>query len=148
VGLAGQIRDAEKARPGIGGAHRGMQSGQASDAKSGIAGKPAVMLPVVAQDPAARAALLTPDSWSWFTETGRTRAPSWRNEVTLRPVEMFTEYEPGSYVAYVSPTPAADRHGTRRCSRSRRHPGPIAGADHRRRRGALGLSAGSRPAPY
>ena len=31
----------------------------------------------------APSALPTPDSWSWFTETGRTRAPSWRNEVTL-----------------------------------------------------------------
>ena len=33
------------------------------------------------------------------------RAPSWRNEVTLRSVEMFTEYEPISYVSYISPTP-------------------------------------------
>jgi hypothetical protein len=32
-----------------------------------------------------------------FTETGRTRAPSWRNEVTLGSVEMFTENEPGAY---------------------------------------------------
>jgi uncharacterized protein len=44
------------------------------------------MIPVVAQDPLAPAALPTPDSWAWFTETGRTRAPSWRNEVTLRSV--------------------------------------------------------------
>jgi fermentation-respiration switch protein FrsA (DUF1100 family) len=77
----------------------------ADDRRSRYAGKPPVMLPVVAEDPAAPAALPTPDSWSWFTETGRTRAPSWRNEVTLRSVEMFTEYEPGTYVAYVSPTP-------------------------------------------
>src|SRR5580704_14980433 len=28
-----------------------------------------------------------------------------RNEVTLRSVEMFTEYEPGSYISFVSPTP-------------------------------------------
>ena len=33
------------------------------------------------------------------------RAPSWRNEVTLRSVEMFTEYEPGAYVRFISPTP-------------------------------------------
>ena len=37
--------------------------------------------------------------------TGRTRAPSWRNEVTLRSVEMFWEYEPGAYIQWVSPTP-------------------------------------------
>ncbi|MEA2649873.1 MAG: uncharacterized protein QOG61_2308, partial [Candidatus Binataceae bacterium] len=31
--------------------------------------------------------------------------PSWRNEVTLRTVEMLGEYEPGDYVARISPTP-------------------------------------------
>jgi fermentation-respiration switch protein FrsA (DUF1100 family) len=63
------------------------------------------MVPVVAEDPLAPSALPTADSWQWFTETGRTRAPAWRNEVTLRSVQMFTEYEPGSYLPYVSPTP-------------------------------------------
>ena len=63
------------------------------------------LIPVVAEDPSAPSALPTPDSWAWFSETGRTRAPNWRNEVTLRSVEMFTEYEPGAYVSYVSPTP-------------------------------------------
>ncbi|HJS86169.1 MAG TPA: alpha/beta hydrolase, partial [Acetobacteraceae bacterium] len=38
-------------------------------------------------------------------ETGRTRAPSWKNEVTLRSIEMFTEYEPGAYLPFISPTP-------------------------------------------
>jgi uncharacterized protein len=75
------------------------------DRRNRYAGKPPNMIPVVAQDPLAPSALPTPDSWSWFTETGRTRAPSWRNEVTLRSVEMFTEYEPGSYISFVSPTP-------------------------------------------
>ncbi|HET6519959.1 MAG TPA: alpha/beta hydrolase, partial [Geminicoccaceae bacterium] len=68
-------------------------------------GKAPAMIPVVAEDPAGAAALPTPDSWGWFTETGRSRAPSWRNEVTLRSVEMFTEYEPGAYIRFVSPTP-------------------------------------------
>jgi len=68
-------------------------------------GDPPVMVPVVAEDPAAPCALPTRDSWEWFSETGKTRATSWRNEVTLRSVEMFTEYEPISYVPYISPTP-------------------------------------------
>lgn len=68
-------------------------------------GKPPAMLPVVAEDPLAPSALPTPDSWQWFTDTGKNRAPSWRNEVTLRSVEMFTEYEPVSYLPYISPTP-------------------------------------------
>jgi uncharacterized protein len=49
--------------------------------------------------------LPTPDSWTWFTETGASRAPGWRNEVTLRSVEMLSEYEPGAYIAQISPTP-------------------------------------------
>ena len=63
------------------------------------------MIPVVAEDPSAPCALPTPDSAEWFLETGKTRAPAWRNEVTLRSVEMFTEYEPGSYISWISPTP-------------------------------------------
>ena len=41
----------------------------------------------------------------WFVETHETRAPSWRNETTLRSVEMFSEYEPGTYLPSISPTP-------------------------------------------
>jgi uncharacterized protein len=63
------------------------------------------MVPVVAEDPLAPSALPTADSWQWFTETGATRAPSWRNEVTLRTVEMLGEYEPGVYLPWISPTP-------------------------------------------
>jgi fermentation-respiration switch protein FrsA (DUF1100 family) len=83
----------------------GVQRMFAEDRRARMAGRPPAMIPVVAEDPAAPAALPTPDSWAWFTETGRTRAPSWRNEVTLRSVEMFTEYEPGCYASFVSPTP-------------------------------------------
>ena len=92
-------------------------------------GAPA-LLPVVSEDPAGPAALPTPDSWHWFTETGRTRAPSWRNEVTLRSVEMFLGYEPGAYIELISPTPAADGGGAGR---------PPDG----RRRGARRLRAGA-----
>jgi hypothetical protein len=59
----------------------------------------------VDKDPLAPSALPTADSWEWFSQTGETRAPAWRNEVTLRSVEMFTEYEPGTYLPYISPTP-------------------------------------------
>jgi cephalosporin-C deacetylase-like acetyl esterase len=68
-------------------------------------GKEPGMVPVVSDDPMVPAALPTPDSFSWFTETGRARASSWRNEVTLRSVEMLSEYEPGVYVERISPTP-------------------------------------------
>ncbi len=68
-------------------------------------GEDPMMVPVVDADPLAPSALPTPDSYKWFTETGDTRAPSWRNEVTMRSVEMFTEYEPGTYLPWISPTP-------------------------------------------
>ena len=76
-----------------------------ADRTARYAGQPRAMIPVVAQDPMAPCALPTPDSWQWFTETGKSRAPAWRNEVTLHSVEMFTEYEPGVYIEWVSPTP-------------------------------------------
>ncbi len=83
----------------------GVEAVCAQDRRDRYAGKPPGMIPVVSEDPAGPAALPTPDSWQWFTETGRTRAPSWRNEVTLRSVELFLAYEPGVYIGYVSPTP-------------------------------------------
>jgi fermentation-respiration switch protein FrsA (DUF1100 family) len=83
----------------------GFQDAFNADRLARFRGDPPAMVPVVAEDPLAPSALPTPDSWQWFTETGKTRAPSWRNEVTLRSVEMFTEYEPASYIPYISPTP-------------------------------------------
>jgi fermentation-respiration switch protein FrsA (DUF1100 family) len=68
-------------------------------------GEPPARLPVVSEDPAGPAALPTPDSWQWFTDTGRTRAPAWQNEVTLRSVELFMGYEPGAYIELISPKP-------------------------------------------
>jgi uncharacterized protein len=68
-------------------------------------GEPPAMVPVVDPDPLAVSALPTPDSWEWFSETGKTRAPAWRNEVTLRSVEMLMEYEPSAYLERISPTP-------------------------------------------
>jgi uncharacterized protein len=69
------------------------------------AGKPPAMIPVVDPDPMADSVLPTADSWEWFSETGKTRAPAWKNEVTLRSVEMLMEYEPSAYLERISPTP-------------------------------------------
>src|SRR5262252_7799629 len=54
-----------------------------ADRMARFRGEPPVMVPVVDPDPLAPSALPTPDSWEWFSETGKTRAPAWRNEVTL-----------------------------------------------------------------
>jgi fermentation-respiration switch protein FrsA (DUF1100 family) len=76
-----------------------------ADREARFRGEPPAMLPVVDEDPLAPSALPTPDSYRWFTETHASCAPSWRNEVTLRSVEMSTEYEPGIYLPWISPTP-------------------------------------------
>jgi uncharacterized protein len=36
------------------------------------------MVPVVDPDPMAVSALPTPDSWEWFSEAGKSRAPACR----------------------------------------------------------------------
>ena len=76
-----------------------------ADRVARFAGEAPAMIPVVAQDPLGPAALPTADSWQWFTETARIRASAWRNEVTLRTIEMLGEYEPGDYITQISPTP-------------------------------------------
>src|SRR5260370_39694496 len=75
------------------------------DRESRFARNPPAMIPVVSADPTAQSALPTADSYQWFTETGKTRAPAWKNEVTVRTVEMLMEYEPGTYIERVSPIP-------------------------------------------
>lgn len=68
-------------------------------------GKPPKTIPVVCKEPTEICALPTRDAYEWFIETARTRAPNWKNEVTLRSVEMLSEYEPITYVERISPTP-------------------------------------------
>jgi len=76
-----------------------------ADRQARLRGEPPATIPVVAQDPLATpCALPTQDSYQWFTESAK-RAPSWRNEVTIRSLELVLEYEPGLFVDRVSPTP-------------------------------------------
>jgi fermentation-respiration switch protein FrsA (DUF1100 family) len=65
-------------------------------------GEAPAMIPVVDADPTAPSALPTPDSYEFFNAYEGT---SWRNEVTLRTIEMFQGYEPGEYLKRISPTP-------------------------------------------
>jgi fermentation-respiration switch protein FrsA (DUF1100 family) len=74
------------------------------DRRARYHGAAPAMIPVVTEDRSAEpCALPARDTWAWFTEAGA-QAPAWRNQVTLRSVEMLTEYEPGPYLARVSPT--------------------------------------------
>ena len=75
------------------------------DRRARFEGSPPAMIPVVSNDPNIPCALPTQDAYDWMTETAAKRAPAWKNEVTLRSLEMFLEYEPGAYITYLSPTP-------------------------------------------
>lgn len=69
------------------------------------AGNPPMMIPVVSQDPARTPCVLpTKEAWEWCTEAGR-RAPTWKNEVTVRSFEMISSFEPAAYVDRISPRP-------------------------------------------
>lgn len=50
------------------------------------------------------------DAWEFFTgqdapPDDQWRFGKWRNEVTLRSLELYSEYEPGSFVERIAPTP-------------------------------------------
>src|SRR5215208_159763 len=74
----------------------------AADRQARARGEAPAMLPVVDADPTAQSALPTPDSYAFFSEY---EGSSWRNEVTLRSLELFQGYEPGEYIKRISPTP-------------------------------------------
>ena len=83
----------------------GVQAQFNADRAARFRGEAPAMLPVVDENPIAPCALPTADAFRWFTETYESRAPSWRNETTVRSVEMNAEYEPGTYLPWISPTP-------------------------------------------
>jgi fermentation-respiration switch protein FrsA (DUF1100 family) len=61
-------------------------------------------VPVVAPE-GEPSALPTPESYEWFTYTGQSIAPNWRNEVSLESMEAFLEYNPAANIHLISPTP-------------------------------------------
>ena len=75
-----------------------------ADRDARFAGRPPATIPVAAEDPDAPCALPSRDAWAFF-KGAEAFAPAWRNEVTLRSAEMAREYEPGTWVARIGPTP-------------------------------------------
>lgn len=45
------------------------------------------------------------DGAAWFGNMRPDRLATWRNEVTLRTLDLYAEYEPGSYIERIGPTP-------------------------------------------
>ena len=75
-------------------------------------GKPAKTVPMVVDpgDGDGTASHASADAWEFFTGQNapaedQWRFRDWRNEVTLRSLELYSEYEPGSFVERIAPTP-------------------------------------------
>lgn len=83
----------------------GVRANFDADREGRYAGKPPLTIPVVSEKPDEPSALPTEDSTRFFLDTFKLRAPAWKNEVTLRSIEMFWEYEPGFYISRICPTP-------------------------------------------
>lgn len=69
------------------------------------AGQAPTMVPVVSADPTTACVLSTADSLAWFTETAKSRAPAWRNEVTRLSLDLGRLVHPGDYAPFIAPTP-------------------------------------------
>jgi len=75
------------------------------DRRARFQGEDPAYMPVVSEDLLGDAALPTQDSYEWFTATEEKRAPNWENEVTLKTIELMSEYAPKDFVQDISPTP-------------------------------------------
>ncbi len=72
---------------------------------------PLKMVPMIT-DPNAKGAAshASSDAWNFFSGNtasaeDKWRFEKWQNAITLRSVEMYSEYEPGSYIDRIAPTP-------------------------------------------
>jgi uncharacterized protein len=83
----------------------GLDAAFSGERQARLAGAEATMLPVVATDPTAGAALPTSDAYEWCVGTANERAPSWENKITLLSMEYLRAYEPGAWVSLIAPTP-------------------------------------------
>jgi fermentation-respiration switch protein FrsA (DUF1100 family) len=72
----------------------------AADRLARARGEAPAMMPVVSADPMAPAVMPSADAYEFFS---RYEGTAWRNEVTLRSLELG--YEAGLYLKFVAPTP-------------------------------------------
>ncbi|WP_408600665.1 alpha/beta hydrolase [Pseudomonas sp. PLMAX] len=76
-----------------------------SDRAARYAGDHPLLMEVVNEDPRSDCALPGQDSYDYFIDSHRSVAPAWRNEVTLKSIELLNEYEPAYAIDRISPTP-------------------------------------------
>jgi hypothetical protein len=75
-----------------------------ADREARFLGKPAETLPVFGEM-GTLCALPSPEEWVFIRDSGLLGTPAWLNQVTLKSSEMMMEYEPGSFIERISPTP-------------------------------------------
>lgn len=74
-----------------------------ADRLSRAAGKPPGMIPVVSNNPLEPCALPSADSYAFFT--GWAEKCGWKNETTVRSIEVLKAYDPSNHIQHISPTP-------------------------------------------
>lgn len=95
----------ETARRLIRGDHwAGLRAAFDGDRAARARGEAGALMPVTAPE-GQPCALPTADTYDFFTRFEAEHETNWKNEVTLHSIEMFTEYEPATYIARIAPTP-------------------------------------------
>lgn len=82
----------------------GLRAAFDADRQARARGEACGTMPVTAPE-GEPCALPTADTHEFFTGLSAEGSAGWRNEVTLRSIEMFTEYEPADYIGRIAPTP-------------------------------------------
>ena len=75
-----------------------------ADREARFAGAPPSTIQTVSADPDAPVAYPQRDSYEYMTSEAA-RCPAWRNEVTVRSIELARQYEPGTYIRRIGTTP-------------------------------------------
>jgi len=83
----------------------GLREGFVADRQGRLSGDAPITLPIIGETFGDPCALPTEDSHRFFSELPEENRGKWKNEITLRSMELFTEYEPGDSIARVAPTP-------------------------------------------
>lgn len=82
----------------------GMLEAFTADHERVYAGETPALSPVIPETEGGQGRYRSPDAVAFFSRPESTPA-TWRNAITLRSNEMARDYEPGSYIARISPTP-------------------------------------------
>ena len=82
----------------------GLRAAFDGDRIARMRGEAGAKMPVTAPE-GQPCALPTADTYEFFTRFEKEHETNWKNEVTVRSIELFTEYEPATYIARIAPTP-------------------------------------------